>query len=83
MSVRYKQRTMTTCNERLAVSIREAAEMLGVSPRTIQNYISAKRILVRKIGRRSVIPVRALESFLRVDQPSPGTSKGDAGAEGK
>jgi hypothetical protein len=46
--------------------------MLDVSPRSIQNYIRAKMIPARKIGRRTVIPVRALENFLRKDQPSPG-----------
>jgi excisionase family DNA binding protein len=57
--------------EKLAVSVREAAMLLSVSPRTIQNYIRAKIIPARKIGRRTVIPVRALENFLRTDQPSP------------
>jgi excisionase family DNA binding protein len=57
--------------ERLAVDIRLAAEMLSVSPRTIQNYIAAKLLPARKIGRRTVISARALENFLRTDQPSP------------
>lgn len=61
---------------KLAVNIREAAAMLSVSPRTIQNYISAKVLFpVRKIGRRTVIPVRTLESFLRSDHDSPTVSK--------
>jgi excisionase family DNA binding protein len=57
-------------NLKLAVSTREAAQMLSVSPRTIQNYISAKLLQARKIGRRTVIPVRALEAFLRTDHES-------------
>jgi excisionase family DNA binding protein len=61
---------METQNK-LAVSIREASAMLSVSPRTIQNYIRAKIIPARKIGRRTVIPVRALENFLRHDHSSP------------
>jgi len=56
---------------KLAVSIAEAARLLSVSPRTIQNYLRAKTLPARKIGRRTVIPVRALENFLRIDQPSP------------
>lgn len=60
-------------SSKLAVGIREAAQMLSVSPRTIQNYIAAKTLPYRKIGRRTVIPVRALEAFLRADQPSPVT----------
>jgi excisionase family DNA binding protein len=55
----------------LAVDIREAARLLGVSPRTIQNYVSAKLLPARKLGRRTVIFRRSLESFLRKDQPSP------------
>jgi excisionase family DNA binding protein len=56
---------------KIAVSVREAAAMLSISPRTIQNYIAAKRLPARKIGRRTVIPFSALEKFLRSDQPSP------------
>jgi excisionase family DNA binding protein len=58
-------------NEKLAVDVREAAYRLSVSPRTIQNYVRAKMLPARKLGRRTVIPVRALENFLRTDQPSP------------
>jgi hypothetical protein len=54
--------------ERLAVSIQHAARMLDVSPRTIENYLRAKILPVRKIGRRTVIPVGALKAFLRSDQ---------------
>jgi excisionase family DNA binding protein len=57
--------------EKLAVDTREAARLLSVSPRTIQNFISAKLLPARKIGRRTVIPVRALEAFLRSDHASP------------
>jgi excisionase family DNA binding protein len=56
---------------KLAVGIREAAEMLSCSPRTIQNYIRSKTLPRRKIGRRTVIPISALQSFLRTDHPSP------------
>ena len=62
---------MTEKTEKLAVGIREAAQMLSVSPRTIQNYVAAKLLPACKIGRRTVIPVRALEAFLRTDHPSP------------
>jgi hypothetical protein len=58
-------------NQKLAVGIREAATMLSISPRSIQNYVAAKLLPARKIGRRTVISVRALEAFLRSDQPSP------------
>jgi Helix-turn-helix domain len=57
--------------QKLAVGTREAAKMIDVSPRTIQNYIAAKILKARKIGRRTVIPVKALELFLRSDHDSP------------
>lgn len=56
---------------RLAVSLREGAAMLGISARTLQNYVWAGRFPSRKIGRRTVVLVRDLELFLRKDQPSP------------
>lgn len=56
---------------KLAVDTREAARLLSVSPRTIQNYINAKLLPARKIGRRTVIPVCVLEAFLRTDHASP------------
>lgn len=56
--------------KKLAVSVREAAAMIGISPRGLQNYISSKKIPVRKLGKRTVILVRTLEAFLRADQPS-------------
>ena len=66
---------MERITERLAVDVCEVARLLSVSPRTIQNYLRAKLLPSRKIGRRTVILVRALENFLRADQPS---ATGDA-----
>lgn len=68
--------------EKLAVDIRSAAEMLSVSPRTIQSYIAAKLLPARKIGRRTVISIRSLENFLRADQPSP-VSKSNGNDNGR
>jgi excisionase family DNA binding protein len=62
---------MLATTDKIAVNTQEAARMLSVSPRTIQNYIAAKILPVRKIGRRTVIPVRSLEAFLRRDHASP------------
>lgn len=50
--------------ERLAVGIREAGEMLGVSGRSVQNYLRSGRIRGRKLGRRTVIPVTELSRLL-------------------
>jgi len=70
--VLYRSRMLET---KLAVNTREAARMLSVSPRTIQNYITAKRLHVRKIGRRTVIPMQSLKAFLAADQPSMSVTK--------
>jgi Helix-turn-helix domain len=54
----------------LAVSKRDAAAMLGISVRSVENYLAVKRLVARKIGRRTVVMVSSLQSFLRSDQPS-------------
>jgi excisionase family DNA binding protein len=54
----------------LAVGVNEAAKRLGVSPRTVTSLVRTKAIVSRKIGRRRVIPVTALEAFLRRDHES-------------
>lgn len=59
----------------LAVSISEAARRLGISVRTIATLVASKELGSRKIGRRRVIPVAALEAFLRKDHPIPAEPK--------
>ena len=51
----------------LAVGVSEAARQLGISTRTMTNLVRNKEIVSRKIGRRRVIPVTALQQFLRRD----------------
>ena len=52
--------------ERIAYSKTEAAEMLGVCPRTIDNMIADKQLTARKVGRRVVITIpQTLEDWLR------------------
>jgi excisionase family DNA binding protein len=58
---------MVTQNKALAVSVPEAARMLGVSTRTLQYLIAARQIRITKIGRRTIISVTVLEDFLRSD----------------
>jgi excisionase family DNA binding protein len=57
----------------LAVSVPEAARRLGVSARTVTNLVRARELPSRKIGRRRVILVAALESFLRKDHETEQT----------
>lgn len=63
--------------EVLAVGIAEAARRLGVCERTITNLLRNKELTSRKIGRRRVIPMTALQSFLRTDHQTNGQSKGE------
>ena len=53
--------------ERLAVSRREAAAMLGVSERSIDNWAKAGKLTARKIGARVLFSVQALQEFLNND----------------
>jgi excisionase family DNA binding protein len=46
----------------LAVSKREAARLLGVSPRTVDNFISLKVIRSVRIGRRVLIPMSSVRN---------------------
>lgn len=64
-------RILTSMNPtpaRLSVNQSEAAEMVGLSLRTIQNLIRSQQLPIRKIGRRTVIEVRALEELLAQDR---------------
>jgi excisionase family DNA binding protein len=51
----------------LAVGVAEAGRRLGLSPRTIATLISQRELPSRKVGRRRIIPVAALQAFLRQD----------------
>ena len=57
-------------------SIPDSARALCVSPWTIRCWLSQKRLLKTKVGRRTVIAEAELERFLR-DQNS-GSSKKEA-----
>jgi excisionase family DNA binding protein len=52
---------MTT--EKLLLNKKEAAQLLSLSLRTIDNLIHGRRLPVRRIGRRVLIHRRALEQF--------------------
>jgi excisionase family DNA binding protein len=51
----------------LAVSMMETGRLIGVCERTVANLINAKELPSRKIGRRRLVPMSAIESFLRHD----------------
>jgi len=50
--------------ERLAVTVPEAAEMLGVGASVVYKYVRAGLIPHVRIGRRIVIPLKALEEWM-------------------
>lgn len=52
---------------RLLHSKKQAAQMLNVSLRTIDNLIAFKELPVRRIGRRVLVPHGALLNFVRTD----------------
>lgn len=49
----------------LAVGVDEAARRLGLSRRTVASLIARRELRSRKVGRRRIIPVSALEAFLQ------------------
>jgi excisionase family DNA binding protein len=54
----------------LAVGIAEAARRLSLSTRTVATLILRRELPSRKVGRRRIIPVLALEAFVRSDYRS-------------
>lgn len=49
---------------RIALSIEEAAESIGVSKSVIENLVATGQLRTKVIGRRRVIPVAALKRFV-------------------
>jgi excisionase family DNA binding protein len=71
-SLLMKDGNMTACAknlivEPLLVSKRDAAALLGVCLRSIDNYIAAKELPCRRLGKRVLIPYAALVAFARRD----------------
>ena len=54
-------------SEAILISKRDAAKALSISLRTLDNLIASKELTVRRVGRRCLIPRRALEDFARRD----------------
>lgn len=64
--------------DKILCSKREAAEILGVSLRTIENLIARKLLVSRQIGRRRMVPFAACVQLARRDTPIITGSKDDA-----
>jgi excisionase family DNA binding protein len=52
---------------KLLCSKKETADALGVSLRTVDNLIARKELVVRRVGRRVLVPLAELEKFTRRD----------------
>lgn len=65
----------------VAVDVREAARRLSLSPRTVAALIASGELQTVKVGRRRIVPVRALERFLARDH-STNSGKG-SGSDGE
>jgi excisionase family DNA binding protein len=65
----------------LLVSKRDAAALLGVCLRSIDNYIAAKELPCRRLGKRVLIPYSALVAFARHDHlPATAETSMECGA---
>ena len=70
----------------IAVGMAEAARRLGLSTRTVATLVLRRELPSRKVGRRRIIPVEALEAFVRGDSRSGRTklaeTQGDSDSAG-
>jgi excisionase family DNA binding protein len=53
-----------------AVSVREAARLLSLSRRTIENYIALKAIHAVRVGRRVLVPIKSVNQVAAKGVPS-------------
>ena len=51
--------------QKLFLSRREAAVAIGLSLRTIDTLVATKQLLVKRVGRRVLIPIAEIEKFAR------------------
>ena len=56
-------------DEKLLVSREEASQMLSISQRALDYLVATKRLPMRRIGGRVLIPVADLRQYARFDHP--------------
>jgi excisionase family DNA binding protein len=64
-----ENRDLKISAERLLVSKKEAAQILGVCVRTIEYLIAGKRLSIRRIGKRVLVPYTSLRRLAGADVP--------------
>jgi hypothetical protein len=63
------QRVAVAPENKLLVSREEASQMLSISQRALDYLVATKRLAVRRIGGRVLIPVSDLRHYARFDHP--------------
>lgn len=53
----------------LLVTKQQAARLLAVSVRTVENLLAQKQLAIRKLGKRTLIPYSAVAQLARHDVP--------------
>jgi excisionase family DNA binding protein len=56
-------------NDQILLNRKEAARLLSVSLRSLDYLIQRRELPARRVGRRVLIPRRALEQFAQRDHP--------------
>ena len=59
-------------SEQLAYSIRDTARKVGVSSYTIREAIKKGELQAKRLGRRVIVPMWAIEAFLRAGRGGGG-----------
>jgi excisionase family DNA binding protein len=63
-------------NMPILFSKRQAADALGISLRTIDNLIATRQLKVARIGKRVLIPRKAVEQFARGERTQSVVNQG-------
>jgi len=66
---------------KVLLSKKEAAQALSISLRSLEYLIAQCLIHTRRIGRRVLIPVAAIEKFAKQNHPAPLMNKSQEQAE--
>ncbi|GAA4057529.1 hypothetical protein GCM10023065_02980 [Microbacterium laevaniformans] len=71
---------MTADPERMTITVKEAAQMLGVDPRTVTSALSTRggNIPARAVGRRVVIPRASFLAWLSGDTKDAESPHGES-----
>jgi excisionase family DNA binding protein len=54
---------MSPALQPLAISPRDAAAMLAISKRTVSRLIRSRKLVARKVGKRTLVDVESIKAF--------------------